>query len=1679
MKIKYLIAYVSLCILGFHSLQAQHQSDYWYFGEQAGIDFTSGTAVARTDGALNTYEGCATISNSSGNLLFYTDGIKVWDANHSQMPNGNGLMGDLSSTQSAIIVPKPGSSNLYYIFTTDNGGGSNGLRYSIVNMALQSGLGDVTIKNQLLSTPVTEKLTAVQHINNQDVWVISHAFNSNNFLAYHVSAAGIDTNAVISSVGSSQGSMDFQGCLMTSPNGDKLADVVSIMSNKIELFDFNNSNGVVSNPLLISGYNKPYGIAFSPNGSRLYVTTRQPYRIYQFNLLAGSPTAIINSATQIASGAAAGYTMQLGPDYKIYVAKQNQTFLSRINDPNALGTACNYQNNAVDLLGRKCKLGLPAFIQSYYQPDILFSGLCPNQATSFQLSDTSVLDSVSWNFGDPGSGGNNTSTYIAPMHTFSSPGTYVVTALVYYNANMKTLTQQLTILSPPAINLGSDTSVCAGTNYTLNAGNQGISYLWSTGDTTIELHPNVSGLYWVQLTDMNGCTGVDSVQLTILPRPDVKVGTDKYICKNDSVQLQATGASTYYWTPVQSVSDPNIADPFAKPAYATEYIVVGTDSNGCQGSDSVIVYLKLQPNLVYNQDTIICSGDQAQLYAPAAFSYSWSPAANLSCDTCQFPIAHPMVTTVYSISVYNQQGCSRKAIFEVEVAARPAVDAGQDTSICKGDIIQLNAQSVDSSSIISMQWSPSIGLSSTTISNPAANPPQSTTYFFTSTNIFGCSTTDSIQILRDNINIDAGQDVQICPGSSIELKALSNQSGAYSWSPVQYAITPNQANTIVNPSLTQQFSVTITNAEGCHATDSVKVYILNIQAVDAGNSVSVCAGESIQLHASGASQFKWDPNIALSCSNCSDPIASPLSSMYFYVTGTGVQGCESRDSVWVSVKPNPLLQMSNDTVICPGSQVQLHANGASQYHWIPSSGLNCSFCPNPITSPNTSSSYSVVATGLNGCQSIDSVEISVYPIPKLNFTGNTSLCEGEQTQITVQGAQNYVWTPSSLISCTSCANPLLSPIVPTWFQVQASSIDGCFIEDSIFIDVHPIPNMLVTNDTSVCLGSGIQLSASGAADYQWQPTTSLSCSTCPDPMAFPASLTVYQVIGSNQYGCSSIKSIQVNVNPLPVVSVSPDDTVCLGNNIMVQAGGAISYTWEPINAVVTTSMQSAVLHPTITTIFTVTGVDLNGCLNTNTVNIFVHNGSNITVSPDISICYGDSTKLSVSGGSNYTWTPAAGLNCTQCSGPKASPASSVVYTVQSNDPFGCPGTGTVKVTVNPLPAIWISADQVICKGENTQLEASGGVKYSWKPKKNLNTPNLSKTLAYPTSTTLYTLTVTSMNGCKDSANTLLEVHDAPVVYIQQDTDICLGTSIKLHANGGDFYSWSPLISLNNSSIASPLATPLTTTEYTVTISDSAGCSNDTTVKISVVIPANPKISNDTAICEDGMAQLSAHNGVEYRWTPVSGLDCPSCSQPSANPSLSTNYQIEITDINGCKSYDSVWVYILPPPQLDAGEDIYLKSGSSIYLNASGADEYYWTPGYWLDNPTVSNPLATPLDTITYTVIGTNENGCSASDELTIFLFKDAEITIPNAFSPNQDGLNDIFNIEYSYGFILDNFMIFNRWGEMVFYTQDSSIGWDGTFSGYAQPIGSYIYILTGHSSSGEAIQKTGNITLIK
>lgn len=431
-----------------------NMGDNWYFGDHAGVTWntlaSNSDPFYLMDGEISTNEGCATVSDSNGILLFYTDGITVWNSQHLVMSNstsgspGGTLTGNPSSTQSAVIVPKPLDPNTYYIFSVDANLGSGGLAYSRVNMTANSGLGDIDLaeKNVPLFNPSTEKITAVSHANGTDVWVITHTWNNNQFRAYLVTSTGVNTSTpVYSNVGvvHSGTAGNSRGYMKASPSGNKVALGIEGM-NIWQLFDFDNASGYLSNPITFdyTSNNDCYGVEFSFDEHYLYGSERWGYDLHQWDISLSTPPAILASHQIVATlGDANGGALQLGPDAKIYLARNGTKYLGRINTPGLAGTACNYVDQAI-LLGptigtaRDSNEGLPnAFIQASTSTgltaDFFGSVTQITLGSSIQFIDQSSGNPISWtwDFGD-----GTSDTVQNPGHTYQTIGVYSVSLTV-------------------------------------------------------------------------------------------------------------------------------------------------------------------------------------------------------------------------------------------------------------------------------------------------------------------------------------------------------------------------------------------------------------------------------------------------------------------------------------------------------------------------------------------------------------------------------------------------------------------------------------------------------------------------------------------------------------------------------------------------------------------------------------------------------------------------------------------------------------------------------------------------------------------------------------------------------------------------------------------------------------------------------------------------------------------------------------------------------------------------------------------------------------------------------------------------------------------------------------------------------------------------------------------------
>ncbi|MGE5382286.1 MAG: gliding motility-associated C-terminal domain-containing protein [Omnitrophica WOR_2 bacterium] len=527
------------------SYKLLHQTDNWFFRLNAGMQFngelgnTTVTPNNLPSSAPNVpfANGTSVLSDETGKLILYSDGMKVWNAQNKDISNGLALGGDFGSLQSALIVPNPSIKQMVYIFTTGPVETHKGLMYSRVDMTSDAGNGQVMEAGNVLLGDAVPVICSVKS-NDNDFWVLTRKLESTDFYAYKVDANGVNTNPVISSGGtpisSNVASREAAAIMKFAPKGDKVA-LCSYGKGTIEIFDFNDSNGTVSYNQTISvqlptPVYGPYYIEFSPDGQKLYVTVLnagtnvnvQNY-LYQFDLANGGIETKLNP-TPLKDDV---FALQLGRDGKIYVTRKNKGVLGVIENPNRQGNACNYNESAFNLVESQGMLGLPNFVASFLNiPAVDYDTKCLGDGTVFTMQNTSNISTVDWDFGDPGSTDNIIiGGTVNPTHVFSKDSTFTVNYTEHFNGQSWTNSIDVTINPLPAESFAAiypndSTYIVNGSSILVYANPDMYSYYWQDGSTNISYNITQPGTYTVLVEDMNCCSIMDTLYVVPL---DIKI----------------------------------------------------------------------------------------------------------------------------------------------------------------------------------------------------------------------------------------------------------------------------------------------------------------------------------------------------------------------------------------------------------------------------------------------------------------------------------------------------------------------------------------------------------------------------------------------------------------------------------------------------------------------------------------------------------------------------------------------------------------------------------------------------------------------------------------------------------------------------------------------------------------------------------------------------------------------------------------------------------------------------------------------------------------------------------------------------------------------------------------------------------------------------------------------------
>ncbi|MBL0341104.1 MAG: gliding motility-associated C-terminal domain-containing protein [Bacteroidetes bacterium] len=887
----------------------------------------------------------------------------------------------------------------------------------------------------------------------------------------------------------------------------------------------------------------------------------------------------------------------------------------------------------------------------------------------------------------------------------------------------------------------------------------------------------------------------------------------------------------------------------------------------------------------------------------------------------------------------------------------------------------------------------------------------------------------------------------------------------YLWNPS----TSLNDSTISNPTLTLNNTgttpdtliyIVITTLNGCVTTDTVQIVSGPAPVANAGPDVIFCSGQSAPIGTVGTPgyTYTWVPALGLSSSTDPTPTVTLTNSTnvidtVIYIVTANAFGCTDSDTITILVKPLPLSEAGANTTLCGGDTLVLGtaATTGYSYTWSPTSGLSSSTISNPILVVNntgttaTTLTYAVLTTW-NGCISSDSITITVNPQPIVSAAANpTVICVGATAVLNGSGATNYNWAllTAPLISIGTGNSLNVTPVVTTSYILTGTNGFACSGGDTITVIVNPLPPVLITavSDT-ICDGDTITLAATGATSYSWSIAGGGTIGTGPSIQVSPTTNTTYIVTGSDANLCSNSDSINITVNPAPTangiigtLSVCPSVT---GVQYWISNPNPNStYTWTVTNGTITSGQGndtitvdwSSISGAALVSVVEITDL---GCVSANPVTLPI--SINVILTPvaptgPTVFCANQAqgivyTTLGTPG-STYNWVAQGGIvvggngtNTVTIDWTAPGPQTVLLWyeetsTTTTNVCFGT--SDTLSILINPAPSTSAIAGPVnVCVNDSGSFSVTNtfGSTYAWTVTgATLINGNGSNTINvnWPaTGTITISIVETNSYGCIGDTVTLpVVVNGLPAANAGPDAGVCIGQAIQLNATGGVNYVWTPATGLNNTTIADPLASPTTSTVYTVLVTDANGCRNDDSVLVTVNALPVITITPNSGVCIGSNIQLSAGGGNVYQWSPASTLDNPNSATPFANPTVNTTYTVIVTDGNGCVDSATVNITVNPLPIAVASADTLICAGTTASLSASGGVSFSWTPTQGLNNGTISNPTATPSSNTTYTVTVTDINGCQDDEQVVIDL-NDQPISSfsvdGDALSANCDGI---------------------------------------------------------------------------
>lgn len=1139
---------------------------------------------------------------------------------------------------------------------------------------------------------------------------------------------------------------------------------------------------------------------------------------------------------------------------------------------------------------------------------------------------------------------------------------------------------QITVNSIPAVSLGNDTTVCPGAAVTFDATTPGASYLWQDNSIQPTLTTSVTGQVSVQVT-VNGCSASDATVLSNFNLQTVNLGADITACAGDQVPLSISVAgASYTW------NDGSHLDNLT--ATTTGWYWVDAALNGCSVRDSIHVTFNPLPSVNLGLDRMVCPGATALLNAttPNA-TYLWSNSAVT--PTVNAGVGQWSVTVTVN-------GCSASDVVMVNNWTAPQPNLGNDTTLCPGATLLLNA----TTPFMTYQWQDG-ALSSTYLVQQAGQ------YSVTLTDTHGCTGTDAVQVSYATPNpVFIGNDTTICAGTVLTLDGTTPGATAYSWNNgYQVPTLPVQGSGLYWLDVLQG---------NCLVTDSIHVLVAQPPSVDLGSDTTLCPGATLLLDATtSANTYLWQDGSAA---------ATYLvgAAGEYHVTVTDANHCAGRDTINVAFADPSAIELGPDATICSGTSITLDATlPGSTYLWNTSAQT-------PTIDVTDAGTY-IVTVSQSGCAVVDSIHVFVLPTPPVALGNDTTLCDGATLTLDANypGA-TYLWQDNS-------ASPTFSVSDDGTYSVTVT-LNGCSASDAINISyVGPLAIDLGP-DTLLCPGTSLLLTAFlPGGTTVWSTNTVGAAISVSQPAIYWANVTVA--------GCSTSDSITVGQVPLDALDLGDDASVCDGNSIGfdITVPGA-SYLWDDNSTEPTRWVDQEGDYWA--------RIMLGGCETSDTIHLAVIPVPQVWLGPDTGLCATATLPIDVSvPGGSYLW------NDGYVQGARDVGAGdwSVQVTVD-----GCAASDAIHIDALPSPVVDLPTDTTLCDGSIWMIDvAQPNATYLWQD----NSVQSGFLVDQPGS---YSVSV-HIGSCAASDAVNVSYFDASTVDLGPDTTLCPGTSLvlQLQLPGADL-TWPDGSHGNNFTVSTAGA-------YTVT-ANANGCMADDAINVSYVPLVHPDLGEDRTLCfGDTLMLIVDPADAQVTWSTGSQDD-------SLQVTTSGHYEVTFA-LDGCIAQDAIYLEFLPVvDSIDLGPDATICLGRTLELDASTARaSYVWNTGSQDPSITVQYPgtyvvrLSGPCIHATDTIV-IAEGNCAPL------------VFVPNAFTPNGDGFNDVFAPTVSGTMITFTFNVFDRWGENIFTSTTPNDGWDGTYGGRDAQDGVYSWTLSYKAVSDEGVKQErlmGSVTLLR